>query len=109
MTGVDMFFSVLLLVILLLCAIQFIRFLATWGVPDFQGSDVRADIDVLETRRAYLVQDLRDLELDYQMNKVSEEEYHRTRSHLEPKTIAVIKELALLTSEDMIDGAELDG
>lgn len=29
MTGVDMFFSVLLLVILLLCAIQFIRFLTS--------------------------------------------------------------------------------
>lgn len=64
---------------------------------------------MLETRRAYLVQDLRDLELDYQMNKMNEEEYHRTRSRLEPKTIAVIKELALLTSEDMTDGAELDG
>ena len=71
--------------------------------------NVRADIDVLETRRAYLVQDLRDLELDYRMNKISEDDYRRTRSRLEPKTVAVIKELAILTPDELAEGAEYDG
>ena len=109
MTGVDIFFSVLLLVILLLCAIQFIRFLNTWGTANTQDGNVRAEIDVLETRRAYLIQDLRDLDLDYRMNKISEEDYRRTRSRLAPKTVAVIKELALLTPDELTEGVEHDG
>ena len=50
--------------------------------------------EVLQTQRDYLLQDLRDLELDHRMHKIDEADYLRDRAQLNPKAVAILKELA---------------
>ncbi len=61
------------------------------------GGSAAADVDRelidLMDRKVHLLEDLRDLELDFRMSKIGEAEYRRRKSKLEPEAVAVIKEL----------------
>ena len=79
----------------LLLGIGFLaRLLASWrptGAVIVPEAD--PEIIALLDRKSHLLEDLRDLELDYQMGKVPEDTYRRDKQRLEPAAIEVIKEL----------------
>jgi hypothetical protein len=56
-------------------------------------ADIGADEDVLVDHKNRCVQVLRDLELDYSTQKISREDYERTRIGLEEELAGILRKL----------------
>jgi len=63
--------------------------------------------------KAHLIEDLRDLELDFRMGKIPLDEYQREKRRIEPRAVATIKELETLgyglSDTDLLDVGPEDG
>ena len=97
MSGVDWLFAFVVLISLLFAVSYWGRF----GVllsPANAGEDAEIDREVLDLqeRKDHLLEDLRDLELDFRMGKIAESEYRQRKARVEPETVAVIKALEAL-------------
>ena len=62
-----------------------------------------AQIEELVARKASLLQNLRDLEFDYETGKLSEEDYDRLKRQHEREAVKVMKKLDELRGEDRRD------
>ncbi len=94
MTGFDLGFVIIVLATLMLGTMYLARLFASWRSTDVVFTpEADPEIIALLDRKAHLLEDLRDLELDYQMGKVPEEVYTRDKKRLEPEAIQVIKAL----------------
>ncbi len=94
MAIVDISFAIVAVFILLVGIGYFASLLSTWH-SDQVGATPTADPEViaLMDQKVHLLEDLRDLEMDFQMGKIPEPAYRRDKMRLEPQAIAVLKEL----------------
>jgi hypothetical protein len=71
---------------------------------------VDRELIALLDRKAHLLEDLRDLELDYQMGKIPEDGYRSDMQRLEPEAVAVLKELEArgvgIQDDDLLEAAD---
>ena len=97
MRGVDWLFAFVVLISLLFAVSYWGRFGALLS-PANAGEDAEIDREVLDLqeRKDHLLEDLRDLELDFRMGKIAESEYRQRKARVEPETVAVIKALEAL-------------
>lgn len=51
------------------------------------------DLERLEEKKELLVTDLKDVEMDFRMGKLSNEDYERLKGELEHRAIAVLQEI----------------
>ena len=91
---VDISFAIVALLVLLVGAGYFASLFSTWH-SDQVDAPPTADPEViaLMDQKVHLLEDLRDLEMDFQMGKIPEPAYRRDKMRLEPLAIAVLKEL----------------
>lgn len=59
------------------------------AVEDLESSD----IELLEEKKDLLVADLKDVEMDFRMGKLSSEDYERLKGDLEHRAVAVLQEI----------------
>ena len=97
MSLIDGIFALAVLTLLLVAVTYWGRFSAVLS-PAAADDNVEIDREVLELqeKKDHLLEDLRDLELDFRMGKIEEHEYRQRKARVEPKTVAVIKELEAL-------------
>ena len=97
MSLIDGIFALAVLTLLLVAVTYWGRFSAVLS-PAAVDDNVEIDREVLELqeKKDHLLEDLRDLELDFRMGKIAEDEYRQRKARVEPKTVAVIKELEAL-------------
>jgi hypothetical protein len=94
MSWVDVSFAIVALMTLMLGVGYISRLLSTWhsrNAPAQPATDPE-EIALLD-RKTHLLEDLRDLEMDYQMGKIPEDAYQHDKQRLEPQAVAVLKEL----------------
>jgi hypothetical protein len=93
MSVLDLLFAFMVLAGVLGAFAYLTRFVGALSQSQRLAPDLdRKLIDLLD-RKAHLVEDLRDLELDYRMGKIAVEDYDSQRARLEPQAVAVIREL----------------
>lgn len=79
------------------------------GYPFFRRHEEEAPLslevneDELEEGKERVFTALRELEYDYQMNKISEEDYHEVKEELTAQAAHLIKQEELLTGERLMD------
>lgn len=93
MTSLDLFFTLAVLAAVLAAVGYFARFVGAVREGHRGSVDLDRELIDLLDRKSHLVEDLRDLELDFRMGKIAEEDYEQQRMRLEPATVAVIREL----------------
>lgn len=91
---VDVSFAIIALIVLLVGVAYFASLLSTWRSDEVSATPT-ADPEViaLMDQKVHLLEDLRDLEMDFQMGKIPEPAYRLDKKRLEPQAIAVLKEL----------------
>ena len=94
MTGFDVGFSLAVMVTLLGGVFMMGRMLGAWR-PRHTIAVPEADRELIALldKKSHLLEDLRDLQLDYEMGKVGETTYRQQKERLEPQAVAVLKEL----------------
>jgi len=92
-SGLDVFFTVAVLTILLVAFGHMSKLIGAMGAGGVRESDVDLELIELVDRKAHLLEDLRDTELDFRMGKISEEDYLRRKRIVEPEAVAVMKAL----------------
>lgn len=95
MTWLDLFFIAMALLALLVAVIQVGRLVGSWrGDTDARiEPEAGADVIALRDRKVRLLEDLRDLDMDWRMGRLSDEDYRRQKGLLEPQAVGVLKEL----------------
>ncbi len=90
-------FAIAVMLVLIYALVHFYRLFGSWqpeavSVAPEMDPETIALIDL----KAHLLEDLRDLELDFRMGKIPLDEYKREKRRIEPKAVATIKELEAL-------------
>ena len=94
MTWLDIAFAATILACLMWGATQLFRMFFELNADGAERvNDLDPELVDLRERKGRLLEDLRDIELDFRMNKISEADYRRQKKTLEPQAIAVIREL----------------
>lgn len=57
------------------------------------GDSESGNLEVLEEKKELLVADLKDVEMDYRMGKLSSEDYERLKGDLEHRAMTVLQEI----------------
>ena len=90
----DLSFVLVVLVLLMVVATWIARLIgAMQPVGGARNTELDPELVELLDKKAHLLEDLRDLELDYKMGKVNEHDYRTQRARLEPEAVKVIKAL----------------
>jgi hypothetical protein len=63
----------------------------------------------LDERKAEIYESLRDLQFEYRVNKLSDEDYQTTKVELQKELARVLAEVDRIKSELAVSGAPLDG
>ncbi|MEC8022945.1 MAG: hypothetical protein VX223_03365 [Myxococcota bacterium] len=94
MSGLDWFFAFTVMALLFVAVAYWSRFSSILA-PGSAGEETELDREVidLQDRKDHLLEDLRDLELDFRMGKIARDEYVTRKARIEPETLAVIREL----------------
>jgi hypothetical protein len=97
MDSLDLLFALAVLTSILVAVSYWWRF-STVLSPVDTGEDIEFDREILDLqeRKDHLLEDLRDLELDFRMGKIAEAEYRQRKARVEPETVAVIRKLEAL-------------
>lgn len=94
MSLLDLTFVLVVLVLLMVAATWIARLIgAMQPAGGVRNTELDPELVELLDKKAHLLEDLRDLELDYKMGKVNEHDYRTQRARLEPEAVRVIKEL----------------
>ncbi len=91
----DWYFAGAVLAAVIFAGLHFVRMFATLQVDGAGVDELDVELVGLREKKVRLLEDLRDIELDFRMNKISEADYLRRKQKLEPETIAVLKALEL--------------
>ena len=97
MNSLDLLFALAVLTSILVAVSYWWRF-STVLSPVDTGEDIEFDREILDLqeRKDHLLEDLRDLELDFRMGKIAEAEYRQRKARVEPETVTVIRKLEAL-------------
>ena len=94
MTYLDLAFSAVALVMVILGVAYFVRFFGVFGAIHISGGADDGDgLDALSDKKQHLLDELRDAELDFRMGKISADDYARERARLEPQAVRAIRAL----------------
>lgn len=110
MTAVDLFFSLTILLLLITFVLYVGGLVRSWRTGEVLTVEVDREIIELLDTKSHLLEDLRDLELDFKMGKIAEDEYVRRKRVVEPQAVKVIRELERrgLGSTVSVDDDEID-
>ena len=105
MSVVDVNFAIVALLALLIAVVQVGRLIGSWRSDTSARIEPEADAEVvaLRDRKVRLLEDLRDLDMDWRMGRLSDEDYRKQKGTLEPQAVSVLKELERRTGADHDD------
>ena len=105
MSGGDVAFAVAALLALLVAVVQGARLAIAWRSDTSARITPEDDAEVtaLRDQKMRILEDLRDLDLEWRMGRMSDEDYRAQKNTLEPQAIGVLKELERRTGGEAGD------